>query len=167
MNRREILALFGVAALDRAQDVHASLARPARPARIPSPMIVQISDRILPATDTIGAIGARVPEFIEQFAATWYNDTERTRFNGWLNAIDAHSTATRGRVFTELTPEEQTALLTDLDSRDGAEGTPERAFAGLKSLVVFGYFTSEVVQRDVLHHNPTPGRFDGCVPITG
>lgn len=172
MNRRELIALFGATALTRAEQSHASVgaalvAAPSIGRPQGSPLLTALCDRILPATDTPGAVAARVPEFIDHFAATWYTDTERERFTGWLAAIDAHSVATRGRPFTELAPDDQAALLTDLDARDGAEGTPERAMSSLKSLVVFGYFTSELVMRDVTRYNPMPGRFDGCAPITG
>jgi len=34
-------------------------------------------------------------------------------------------------------------------------------------MVVYGYFTSKVVQEDVLHTVILPGRFDGCVPAGG
>jgi hypothetical protein len=47
----------------------------------------------------------------------------------------------------------------------GAEGSAEDAFATLKDLTIYGYFTSEVVMKDVSHHEVIPGRFDGCIPV--
>ena len=43
-------------------------------------------------------------------------------------------------------------------------GSPEEAWARLKSMTVYGYFTSKLVQEDVLHTVITPGRYAGCVP---
>ena len=34
-----------------------------------------------------------------------------------------------------------------------------------RELVILGYFTSEEVGTNVLHYNPVPGRYNGCVPI--
>lgn len=59
-------------------------------------------------------------------------------------------------------------VLTALDSAvSPTAGSAEDAWVRLKSMVVYGYFTSKVVQEDVLHTVILPGRFDGCVPSAG
>jgi len=60
---------------------------------------------------------------------------------------------------------DQTALLESLDGASGPAGSAEDAFATLKDLTVYGYFTSELVMKDVLRHPVIPGRHDGCVPV--
>ena len=39
------------------------------------------------------------------------------------------------------------------------------SFALIRSATILGYFTSEQVGRNVLHYDPVPGAYNGCVPI--
>ena len=39
------------------------------------------------------------------------------------------------------------------------------AFQRIKSLTVYGYFTSELVVKEVLHTSIMPGKADGCVSL--
>ena len=39
------------------------------------------------------------------------------------------------------------------------------AFEFLRQATILGYFTSEQVGKNVLHYDPVPGAYDGCVPI--
>ncbi|MBI3792652.1 MAG: hypothetical protein HY275_17485, partial [Gemmatimonadetes bacterium] len=49
----------------------------------------------------------------------------------------------------------------------GAPATPEaRGYQQLRALVLHGYFTSDVVMKDVLHTVVMPGRFDGAAPVS-
>ena len=45
------------------------------------------------------------------------------------------------------------------------EGTPAGFFRLIRSATILGYFTSEEVGRKVLHYDPVPGRYEGCIPI--
>ncbi|HTN40656.1 MAG TPA: gluconate 2-dehydrogenase subunit 3 family protein, partial [Asticcacaulis sp.] len=48
-----------------------------------------VSERIIPTTDTPGAIAAEVPAFIEMMLSEWYWQAERDMVMGGLTAIDA------------------------------------------------------------------------------
>ena len=39
-------------------------------------------------------------------------------------------------------------------------------FHQIKELTLLGYFTSEPVGKNVLHYDPIPGRYDGCIPLS-
>jgi hypothetical protein len=95
----------------------------------------------------------------------WYSATERDRFLHGLADIDARGRRRHGDVFLDLRPADQSALLHALDRVKGAEGSAEDAFTTLKQLTIYGYFTSEVVMKDVIHYQVIPGRFDGCIPV--
>lgn len=121
-------------------------------------LVRELSDVILPRTETPGALDAGVPEFIERILAWWDTTEERDRFLRGLAAIESRLTgvARRDDVFAAL------------DSAvSPSSGSAEEAWARLKSMVVYGYFTSKVVQEDVLHTVVLPGRFDGCLPVAG
>jgi hypothetical protein len=180
LNRREVLRLLGgvVAVpmlgplsaeglLDLGRAAHARLA--SHTARSLDPhqqeTVARIAELILPETDTPGATTVKVPEFIDLMLAEWYPAAERQRFLSGLTQIDNQSRRVHGGVFLDLRPTEQSAVLTALDGLNGVEGSAEEAFATLKELTVFGYFTSEVVMKEVLRDPVIPGRFDGCIPV--
>lgn len=180
MNRREVLRLLGGAA---AIPVLSSLSPATRlalgrrlHARLweeplgtlshqQNALVARIADLIIPETDTPGAVSVRVPAFIDRLLTEWYPPADRDRLLAGLSAIDARSQAAHGTRFVELSPGDQAALLQSLDGREGPKGSAEDAFATLKDLTVYGYFTSEVVVKNVLKTPIIPGRHDGCVPV--
>jgi hypothetical protein len=121
-------------------------------------LVRELSDVIMPRTDTPGALDAGVPDFIERILAWWDTTEERDRFFRGLAAIETRLAGAAQR----------DEVLTALDSATSpAAGSAEEAWARLKSMVVYGYFTSKVVQEEVLRTVILPGRFDGCVPSGG
>jgi hypothetical protein len=128
-------------------------------------LVTHIAELILPETDTPGATSVKVPEFIDLMLTEWHPAAERRRFLEGLADIDARSRRDHGGVFLDLRAADRSALLQALDGVKGAEGSAEDAFATVKQLTIYGYFTSEVVMKDVIHYQVIPGRFDGCIPV--
>jgi hypothetical protein len=180
MNRRDVLRLLGGVAVvpllapvspeglwDLGRGIHARLAgRIARSLDAHQlDTVAHIAELILPETETPGATSARVPEFIDLMLTEWFSAAERDSFLQGLAGIDARSRQIYGGVFLDLRDADQRALLQALDGVSGAEGGAEEAFATLKSLTIHGYFTSEIVMKDVTRHPVIPGRFNGCIPV--
>jgi hypothetical protein len=122
-----------------------------------------IAERIIPKTDTPGALDVGVPAFLDLIYGEFMSDKEKEAFTGGLTHVEALSMAAHGTGFAKLPPTAQDALLRDLadDSQNGG-GT---FFRQIRELTLLGYFTSETVGKKVLHYDPIPGRFDPCVPI--
>jgi len=124
-----------------------------------------VSERIIPTTDTPGAIAAEVPAFMEMMLAEWYWKDERDLVMGGLAAIDAGARKTHGKPFANLTPEQQDAILT-LAQAQTLPDAPTDSFEHLRQLVIFGYYSSEIgctVERVYL---PVPGKYDGAYPYS-
>jgi gluconate 2-dehydrogenase gamma chain len=179
MNRREVLQLLSRVAVvpllppaspevvwDLGRTIHGRLA--GRTGRTldahQMETVTKIAELILPETNTPGATSVKVPEFIDLMLTEWYPAAERERFLEGLAGIDVRSGLEYGGVFLDIRAADQVALLEILDGVKGAQSSPEDAFATVKELTIFGYFTSEVVMRDVTHHQVIPGRFNGCIP---
>jgi Gluconate 2-dehydrogenase subunit 3 len=180
MNRREVLHLLSGIAVspvlasaspeglwDLGRAIHARLASRSGRSLGPDQMelVTRITDLIFPETSTPGATSVKVPEFIDLLLTEWYPATERDRFLQGLADIDARGRRDHGGVFLDLRAADQSALLHALDGLKGAQGSAEDAFTTLKQLTIYGYFTSEVVMKDVIHYQVIPGRFDGCIPV--
>lgn len=174
MHRRDLLRLLGAtavleflprsadAAIAFGQQVHAGTGagtRFLRPDQLD--LLNAVCERILPRTDTPGALDAKVPAFIDHLLAAWYPADERTQLLAGFAAIDKAA----GSSFAKLGEREQVTLLTRLDGAKGSAGSAEWAVHQIKSLTVYGYFTSELVVKTVTRDPIIPGKFEGCVPI--
>ena len=128
-----------------------------------------VSERIIPTTDTPGAIAAEVPAFIEMMLAEWYWQSERDMVMSGLTAIDAAAQKSHGKPFAAATPEQQDAILTLAQNQAVHQTLPDvpaDSFEHLRQLVIFGYYSSEIgctVERVYL---PVPGRYDGAYPYS-
>lgn len=125
-------------------------------------LMVALSERVMPTTDTPGAIEAGVPDFIEKLLADWALPEDRTPILAGLDAIEARSRADHGVPAAAATAEQQDAFLT-LAMNDALP--PGAAFfVPFRQLVLTGYFTSEVGIMQEREYLPTPGRYDGAYP---
>src|SRR5579864_6678533 len=77
--------------------------------------VIAISEMIIPTTDTPGAKGARVNEFIDLILTDWCTGDEHQRFLQGLADTDARSRKMFGQEFLNCTAQQQTQLLTALD----------------------------------------------------
>lgn len=180
MQRRDLLRVLGGAAaasilaplgaeqrLLLGRRLHAMTA-PGAFAPAQAALVAELAELILPRTDTPGALDAGVPAFIDRVVAFWDTAAERDRLLAGLEAIEVRARALGAPTFAALPPGPKADLLTALDAATApVAGSAEEAWVRLKRLVVYGYFTSQVVREDVLHSVIIPGRYEGCVPVEG
>jgi gluconate 2-dehydrogenase gamma chain len=190
MDRREFIAALGrcsaavpalgllslPAQVALGRDVHARLDEAHRPRALGEHqfrMVSRLAELILPETDTPGATAAKVPQFIDVLLAASLMEKDKAHLLEGLEQIDAQSRATYGTEFVNAKEEDQVALMRALDvprreheSADiSGDGSAQQTFAHLKGLVIYGYFTSAVVMKDILRMPIIPGRYDGSVPV--
>jgi len=127
------------------------------------PLVSAAVERILPRTDTPGAIDAGVPAFIDRFYGEFMNPADRQLLVSVLDEIDRAATTAHRAPFATLTAAQQDAVLRTVAAAQ--QGKDPSAFGLLRSVTILGYFTSEQVGKNVLHYDPVPGAYDGCVPI--
>ena len=122
-----------------------------------------IADRIIPRTDTPGAVDVGVPAFIDLLYGEFMTEAERQLLTRGLSDVEAAATSAYGGSFASLTAGRQDLRLREIARAE--EGREPGFFVLIRSATVLGYFTSEEVGRHVLHYDPIPGRYEGCVPI--
>lgn len=124
-------------------------------------------DRILPATDTPGAVAAGVPQFIDRTLVDWAEPADAERLRAGLTRLDYDAQARFGRPFALLLLADQNALLAQAEAewRAQAPGAPLHWFPMLRELATSAYFTSEIGATQALRYDPVPGAFHGCVPV--
>jgi hypothetical protein len=130
-------------------------------------LVAVLADRILPATATPGALDVEVPAFIDRLLTEWYEPADADVFRSDLAAIDARARAAHGAGFASLTEDLQLELMRELDGAGAPDRQAARGFQQVKSLTVFGYFTSERVSKEVLRTEVIFADYDGCAPVSG
>jgi hypothetical protein len=119
-----------------------------------------LCELIIPQTTTAGAKAARVNEFIDTYL-TSLSPSQRLEFLEGLQWIDQRSQALFQKPFVRATPQQQEELLTRLSVPHSLEDPAGRKFfEEIKSLTVFGYYTSKVGIEEEL-------KFDGWVDYKG
>jgi hypothetical protein len=127
-------------------------------------LLEQVSEVIIPATDTPGALGAGVPEFIRQVLGDWGSSETRAAITGVLEAIEKQAWSRYGAGFLGLPGERREALVRALDEELIArDDIPWRRF---KQLVLMGYYHSEVGATRELRYELVPGAWRPCLPLT-
>jgi len=122
-----------------------------------------VAERILPKTDTPGAIDVGVPAFIDRFYGEFMNAADRRLLASILEDIEQAARSAHSAAFASLASAQQDGVLRAVATAQ--QGKEPSSFGLLRSVTVLGYFTSEQVGKNVLHYDPVPGAYDGCVPI--
>jgi len=191
MHRREALRIFTAGAVVPAFSPELfSLFRQAQPppgyalrtldAHANATVLAMI-DQILPATDTPGAKGARVNEFIDVILTEWATAAERKRFLEGLAGIDKQSQSLYGKGFADASAEQQLVQLRAIDDavmsnravrphHGNTVPKPDTQLEGdfwevFKRITVHGYYTSEIGFSEELKLQIIPGAQHGCTPI--
>jgi len=144
-------------------------------------VVSSIAEWIIPQTDTPGAKGARVNEFIDLILTEWYDADDRSRFLAGLDDVDRQTRNLYGKDFLDCSSLQQEQLLTMFDEqliqRRQAEvhGSHRRRqkyapadqsfFYAMKQLTLVGYFTSEEGAKQALHYQVIPSRHEACAPL--
>lgn len=137
-------------------------------------VLESLAERILPRTDTAGALDAGVPDFVEFVLAEGYPEEARDAYRASLRELDAQAQAEYGGGFAALASADQDALLAAIELAEFAAGSGAAAlfgginptkpfFAASKELTLVGYYTSKVGIAAERTYSHFPGAFDGAV----
>ncbi|HEU4375831.1 MAG TPA: gluconate 2-dehydrogenase subunit 3 family protein, partial [Telluria sp.] len=172
MNRRDLLKCIAAATGCALIGIEGALAAPA----VRSPfsardlaMFDEISETILPRTDTPGAKDAAVGAFIARYSAACYEPAQLGILKQGIGTLDALIRAKAGTDFLHATPAQRQALLIDIDlqarmhAKEPGQPVPHY-FTLMKQLTLLGFFTSEPGSTRVLRYRPVPGKYKGIVP---
>lgn len=148
----------------------------------------EVADTILPTTSSPGAKAAQVGHFMAVMVQDCYTTSDQDTFLEGIGKLNDASDKKFSKKFMELTPQQRTDLLVDLDkeqkdytakkNKDAeadaakhkgekdykAAEVPNHYFKMMKELTLLGYFTSEIGATKALRYIAVPGHYDGNVP---
>lgn len=130
-------------------------------------MLHDICDVVLPKTDTPSAAELDVHGFLDHQIFTCYGADIHQLGLSTVEKIEKQSLKHFDKPFVALSRAEQTQFLVDLEAgKLGFNQQDIEQFKGLKSLIVFGFFTTEVGATQALNYQAVPGGFKGSVPYS-
>ena len=74
-----------------------------------------IAEVIIPTTETPGARDAGIGRFVDAMFSDYYSAADRDRFLTGLARVDVEAKRLHGRPFSELSPDQQTAMVWEMD----------------------------------------------------
>ena len=127
-------------------------------------LVRELGELIIPTTDTPGAIAAGVHDFINYQLVYCFSKEDQASHLKNLDRITALAQQEFGKDFIAATREQQIDFLTRMEKPVAPFTNEDRNyFKQLKSLVVFGYYTSEIGATQELKFLPIPGGYKGNV----
>lgn len=151
-------------------------------------MITLLSDLILPASETPGALDVNVPQFIDKMYKDIETEENQTLFKRGANLFSEEFKMEYGKDIMKAEPAEVEKLLSkyfnlsekeeskvkSLMSKAITEVAPAdldsyemyKFLMAVRYYTLFGYFTSEKVGEEILSYDPVPGVYQGCIPAS-
>lgn len=133
-------------------------------------LVSELSETILPKTDTPGAIDIGVDAFIDKMVGEVYIKKEQNVFIEGLKKVNQLSQEVGKDIFINLPENKRHAVLekledtiTDYDKDRDEHNQP--FYSQFKELTLLGYFTSEEIMTNQLKYVPIPARLNGCVDM--
>jgi hypothetical protein len=115
--------------------------------------------------------------FIDKVVHALYDEESQKAVLAEMDAFNADCKATLGDNFSALSNEEKAQFLREMEKGsakfNGAVwGTavgkqePVGFYRSIKSMMLWGYFTSQEIGKNVLSYDPIPGNYNGCIPLS-
>jgi hypothetical protein len=127
--------------------------------------IAVISETILPTTETIGAIDAGVPHFIDLYVKNCYTETRKKNYLDLLKKYQVY--LTEKSIDLLKVNDALTAQMIADEISEAAEKRVYRDFIKqTKSIALKGYFTNQKAIMQNLYYKAVPGSYNGCIDFS-
>ena len=147
-------------------------------------LLNELGETILPTTArSKGARAANVGSLISLIVNDCYTKKEQTKFIESLEKLNTDILQSNQKTFLKASTAEKTKFLTALDhsahdfqkekqlkemedkkNNEKFIAQPNHYFVGIKQVILWAYFNSEIGATQALRFVSVPTRFDGCVP---
>lgn len=139
-------------------------------------LISALVDTVLPKTETPGGLDVKVDIFMDRVFKDLYDEEGQKAVVAQMDEFDEQCISRFGKAFYELSDAEKETILKEEEAKapkyngkvwGTAVGEQQDVgfYRSMKSLMLWGYFTSEKVGSEVLKYDPVPGEYLGCIPF--
>ncbi|MEO0044056.1 MAG: hypothetical protein RL329_3504 [Bacteroidota bacterium] len=126
-------------------------------------LLAELVETLIPTTDTLGAKGLGVHQFVQKMITDCYDKQAQTDFDQILSTINPLSINTFGKAFAEGDAKQRIELLQSL--AQSKDKKIQKFYDTLRNLTIQGYTQSEYYMTRFTDYEMAPARFHGCVPI--
>jgi hypothetical protein len=128
-------------------------------------MLKNLSNVIIPTTDTPGAVELGVPELLETIIAKCYTEKDQKKIVNDLSLIA--EILNDPIIFNEQKVEHQKKKVKDLEEGlAGKYSAIKPAYHSLKGSIAASFLSTEYVGKNLLEYLPVPGQYEGCIPLS-
>lgn len=129
-------------------------------------LMADLSDTIIPTTDTPGAKDVGAHLFALMMIDECYQPEEQKKFMSGLEAFQQLTKKKFDTSFSKLTPQQRSELLTELEAKKDEKDNEAVAFYKVaKGMTLQAFTGSKYYLTKVRVYEMAPGRFHGCVPV--
>ena len=125
--------------------------------------IAAVVERILPKTDTPGALDAGVDQYVSLAVNKFYKEEDQKKFLDNLGKFDKYASDKYKKTFAKLTDENKDDVLKMMAEEWKKNEKDPHIFKEMRDLTVSGYCTSEQGAKQLLKYDPIPGPYKGCI----
>lgn len=136
----------------------------------------ELSETILPKSDTPGAKDARVAEFIDLFISKIYPEELQIDFKSGLAELNQQCIHLTGKDISSCSSEERIQFISSIEEDNYIapvsiwgntveEGSELPFYKQIKQMSMWGYFSSEIVGKEVLLYQVLAPGYQGCVDL--
>jgi hypothetical protein len=129
-------------------------------------LLSEMTDALLPATDTPGALELGIPLFISKMIEECRPVDYHHSFKEGLDQFPDYVKARTGKAWSALNETERVALMKQVSKDSSATREINTLVNGTRELTIKGYNNSEYFLTKVVPYELVPGRFNGCVAIS-
>ena len=130
-------------------------------------LIGEVSELIIPTTDSGGALAAGVPDFVKMMLSDWFTAAERENLMAGMQDFSAGAFKKYGKKFGELTSSQKDQYFGELlATAEGGASAPRTPFVVLmKRLTIFGYYTSELGATTELRQQMAAAKYEPAAVV--
>ena len=126
-------------------------------------ILASITDTIIPAGKSIGALSVGVDKFLQKLIDDCYDKKAQDNIKSQLKALDDSSRSVHKNSFADCTQAQRETLLLKFS---GSQKKDEKDFFDtMKSETIRGFNTSQKVMTEYLGYKVAPGHYYGSVDI--
>lgn len=123
-------------------------------------LMEQLTDTMLPKTDTPGALETQVPYFIDLVVKNCMNPNDQQLIKKGLQQLNDQPAGK----FSSLSGEEKLNAINKIDEAAFKEDADNAWFGIIKKLALIGHFTSQEGMTKALNYVKVPGDYKACIP---
>ena len=127
-------------------------------------LLAEVTETILPTTDTPGAKDLKIHVFVQKMLTDCYEPEVQENVIKGLETVEQEARKATGKQFATCSAAQRESILTQLEV--SAEPAISSFYKLVKDLTLQGYLTSEYYLTKHTNYKMIPGHFYGCVPVT-